>query len=272
MAQYTSIPWTDYTLNVVRGCTKVSPGCAHCYAEKIARRFRGKRGNPYERGFDLRVVPSLLDKPYRLRKPRMIFVDSMSDLFHEKVPEAYLQAVFSMMQATPRHTYQILTKRADRLAQLAPRLPWPKNVWMGVSVETQAYVDRVDRLREVPAAVRFISAEPLLGPLTLDLTGIQWVIAGGESGSGFRPMDAAWVRSVRDQCVAASVPFFFKQWSGCRPKRLGRELDGRAWSEMPEAASRLALGPSLAENNTLEHTPDLPRKPEPDVRACYQAE
>jgi protein gp37 len=229
------IEWTEATWNPVRGCTKLSEGCKHCYAEVFAERFRGVKGNPYEHGFDLRLVPEMLERPRSWRKARLIFVNSMSDVFHEKVPEAYVRKIFDVMASTPQHTFQVLTKRSERLAEMAPRLPWPTNVWMGVTVESLQYVNRIDHLRKVPAALRFISAEPLLSQVELDLNGIGWVIVGGESGGGFRAMDPAWARSVRDQCLAAGVPFFFKQWSGFKPKAQGSLLEGREWKETPTA-------------------------------------
>jgi protein gp37 len=234
MSAHSRIEWTSASWNAVTGCDQVSPGCAHCYAKTFAERFRGVPGHPYEQGFDLRFWPERLELPLRWRKPRLVFVNSMSDLFHEAVPVEYIEAVFDVMVRADRHVFQVLTKRHDRLAELAPQLPWPENVWMGVSIENRRFVKRADALRTVPAAVRFISAEPLLGPLTgLDLTGIDWLIAGGESGPGHRRVDADWVRPLRDQCVAEGVAFFFKQWGGRTPKSGGRRLDDRTWDEMP---------------------------------------
>lgn len=234
MGDNSGIEWTDATWNPVRGCTKVSPGCKHCYAETFAERWRGTPGHPYEQGFDLRLVPESLNLPLRWKRPRTIFVNSMSDLFHEDVPDTYIGEVFAVMEAAGHHRFQVLTKRADRLAELAVLLPWPTNVWMGVSIESADYVDRIDRLREVPATVRFLSIEPLLGPLpNLSLRGIHWVIVGGESGPGARAMDPGWASDIRDQCLVAGVPFFFKQWGGVRKKEAGRELEGRTWDEMP---------------------------------------
>ena len=239
--QRSTIEWTEATWNPVTGCTQISPGCGHCYAKTFAERFRGVAGHPYERGFDLQLRPERLDQPLRWKKPRTIFVNSMSDLFHPDVPDEYVEQVFEVMEAAERHRFQVLTKRSERLAELAPSLPWPSNVWMGVSVESQRFVSRVDDLRRVGAAVRFLSCEPLLGELQLDLHGIHWVIAGGESGPGARPMQPDWVRGVRDQCAVADVPFFFKQWgahdeSGRRvgKKRAGRSLDARIWDRVPE--------------------------------------
>ncbi len=240
--QRSSIEWTEATWNPVTGCTQISPGCAHCYALTFAERFRGVPGHPYENGFDLQLRPDRLDQPLRWKKPRSIFVNSMSDLFHPDVPDAYIVQVFEVMTVAERHRFQVLTKRSERLAEMASSLPWPSNVWMGVSVENQRFTCRVDDLREVPASVRFLSCEPLLGPLDLDLHEIHWVIAGGESGPGARPMDPDWVRGVRDQCCEARVPFFFKQWGahdelGRRigKKRSGRHLSGRLWNGMPRS-------------------------------------
>jgi protein gp37 len=236
MADRSAIEWTEATWNPVTGCDEVSPGCAHCYAKTFAERFRGVPGHPYEQGFDLRLWPERLDQPMHWKRPRMVFVNSMSDLFHERIPEQFLHGVFAVMQRANHHTFQILTKRHERLAELAPTLPWPDNVWMGVSIENRRFVHRADYLREVPAAVRFISAEPLLGSLEgLDLSGIHWLIAGSESGHHHRPVRAEWVGELRDRCNQESVAFFFKQWGGRHPKSGGRELDGRTWDEMPEA-------------------------------------
>lgn len=240
MADKSAIEWTHATWNPVTGCSKVSPGCAHCYAETFAERWRGIAGHPYEQGFDLRLWPQRLEQPLRWKRPRTIFVNSMSDLFHEDIPEAFIEDVFSVMAEADWHVFQILTKRHDRLAELAERLPWSPNVWMGVSIENRRFVHRAEHLRAVPAAVRFISAEPLLGPLEgLDLSGIQWLIAGGESGSKHRPVRAEWVRQLRDRCLAEDVAFFFKQWGGVRSKSGGRLLDGRTWDEMPAARDAL---------------------------------
>lgn len=234
MSSSTSIEWTEATWNPVRGCTKVSPGCKHCYAETFAERWRGIPGHPYEQGFDLRLVPEKLEEPLSWTRPRLIFVNSMSDLFHEEVPEDFILKVFEVMEAASWHTFQILTKRSQRLRQLAPRLRWPLNVWQGVSVENASYVKRVADLRHVPAAVRFLSIEPLLGPIpVLPLDGISWVILGGESGPRHRPLQLEWVREIRDQCIRTRVAFFFKQWGGRNPKAGGRELDGREWNELP---------------------------------------
>jgi protein gp37 len=218
----TGIEWTDKTWNPATGCNKVSPGCSNCYAEAITQRFP----NGFPNGFKLTLHPDRLDQPRRWRKPQRIFVNSMSDLFHKDVPLEFIRQVFEVMGDTPHHTYQILTKREQRLQELAPLLTWHPNVWMGVSVESQAYVHRVEALRSVPAQVRFLSCEPLLGPLDLDLTGIHWVIVGGESGHNSRTIEADWVRSIRNQCAAYDTAFFFKQWGGRTSKKNGKILDG----------------------------------------------
>ena len=242
MSDRSSIEWTDATWNPVRGCTKISPGCKHCYAETFAERFRGVPGHPYEQGFDLRLVPEKLFEPLGWKAPRMVFVNSMSDLFHDDVPDEYVISVARVMEMAEWHTFQVLTKRSRRLRELlsgklgfAASLP---NVWWGVSVEDRDYgVPRIADVRAAPARTRFLSVEPLLEDVgELDLGGIHWVIVGGESGAEARPLDASWVRSVRDQCVAAKVPFFFKQWGGVRKGLAGRVLDGRTWDEMPAQA------------------------------------
>ncbi|MEK7214176.1 MAG: phage Gp37/Gp68 family protein [Chloroflexota bacterium] len=234
MGDKSTIEWTDATWNPVTGCTKVSPGCKHCYAERLARRLQAM-GNPrYRNGFAVTLQPDQLTLPLRWRTPKRIFVNSMSDLFHDAIPVDYIRRVFEVMAQAEWHTFQVLTKRAERLAALAPGLPWPANVWQGVSVENDRYTWRIDYLRAVPARVRFLSVEPLLGPIPdLCLDGIQWVIVGGESGPGHRLVDPAWVRNIRDQCLTAGVAFFFKQWGGRTPKSRGRMLDGRLWDEMP---------------------------------------
>ncbi|MDP2673545.1 MAG: phage Gp37/Gp68 family protein [Dehalococcoidia bacterium] len=249
MAQRSTIEWTETTWNPVTGCTKVSPGCAHCYAETFAERFRGVPGHPYERGFDLQLRRERLQQPLTWRQPRMIFVNSMSDLFHEDVAEDYIREVFHVMRKAHWHTFQVLTKRAERLADLAPRLPWPRNVWMGVSVENQRWTSRIDDLRRVAAKVRFLSCEPLLGPLKLDLHGIHWAIVGGESGPRARRMNPDWVRDIRQQCAEAGVAFFFKQWGAHNEAgervgkgRAGRLLDGRVWGGMPMVRRAVAAG------------------------------
>lgn len=229
MATVTSIEWTERTWNPVTGCSKVSQGCKHCYAERIADRFWGDR--PFT---EVQCHPERLSHPKSIRKGSMFFVNSMSDLFHPDVPDKFIRSVFNVMRECPQHTFQVLTKRSERLAQLGPDLLWPTNVWMGVSVEDARVIERIDHLRAVPAAVRFLSLEPLIGPLEdLNLAGLHWVIVGGESGPGARPMKAAWVKSIRRQCRAARVPFFFKQWGGVFKKHSGRELDGRIYNEFP---------------------------------------
>jgi protein gp37 len=247
MSGPSAIEWTEATWNPVTGCDRVSPGCAHCYALDLAARLK-RMGQPkYQRdgsrrssgpGFAVTLHPATLDVPIRW-KPRVIFVNSMSDLFHEEVPFDFIERVFEVMTRADQHVFQVLTKRHERLSALADRLPWPKNVWMGVSIENRRFVDRADHLRTVPAAVRFISAEPLLGPLEgLGLDGIDWLIAGGESGPHHRPANPVWITDLRDRCLDAEVPFFFKQWGGPRSKSGGRLLDGREWSEMPRAKVR----------------------------------
>jgi len=238
MATRSSIEWTEMTWNPVTGCTKVSQGCKHCYAERMARRLEAMGAERYRNGFRVTLHPDALDVPRRWRQPRVVFVNSMSDLFHDDVPLAYIERVFETMRECPHHTFQVLTKRSERLAELAPRLPWPRNIWMGVSVEDARVLHRIADLRQAPAAVRFLSLEPLLGPLdALSLDGIDWVIVGGESGPSARPMEKAWVTSIRKQCRAVKVPFFFKQWGGVRKDRTGRTLDGRIYDEMPRALS-----------------------------------
>jgi protein gp37 len=234
VAATSAIEWTEATWNPVTGCDQVSPGCAHCYAKTFAERWRNVPGHPYEQGFDLRLWPDRLDLPLRWRRPRMIFVNSMSDLFHERIPLDFVQRVFQTMSHASHHSFQILTKRHERLVELAPLLSWPENVWMGVSIENKRWILRADYLRQVPAAVRFISAEPLLGPLVnLKLDGIDWLIAGGESGPHHRTVSIEWIRDLRDRCQTEGVPFFFKQWGGRTSKARGRVLDDREWSEMP---------------------------------------
>jgi protein gp37 len=238
------IEWTEATWNPVTGCSKVSPGCAHCYAETLSHRFgwTPKAWTPDNAEENVQLRPERLDQPLRWSKPRVIFVNSMSDLFHELVPLEYIWEVFDVMAQADQHVFQILTKRHERLANLAGLIDWPENVWIGVSIENNRWVERADALREVPAAVRFISAEPLLGPLDqLDLTDIDWLIAGGESGAHHRPVREEWLLDLRDRCAWSEVAFFFKQWGGHTSKAGGRQLDGREWSEMPRRRSALAL-------------------------------
>jgi protein gp37 len=247
VADKSSIEWTEATWNPVTGCDRVSVGCDHCYALSLAKRLKAMGAEKYQNdgnpktsgpGFGVTIHPAALDQPRRWRNPRVVFVNSMSDLFHAKVPIGFVRDVFDVMRETPQHTYQVLTKRSLRLSRVAEKLDWPDNVWMGVSVENAEALERINHLREVPAAVRFLSCEPLLGPLDgINLDGIGWVIAGGESGPNYRPMELSWARGIRDACSDAEVPFFFKQWGGRTPKALGRELDGQIWDEMPTADS-----------------------------------
>ena len=228
------IEWTDATWNPVTGCNKISPGCKHCYAERLSKRLKATGMAKYRNGFAVTLHPDTLDIPLRWRKPRSIFVNSMSDLFHVDVPDSFITQVFDVMTRAHWHRYQVLTKRPERVASLNSTLPWPSQIWMGASVESQDYIQRIDRLRETDAAIKFLSLEPLLGPLpNLDLDGIDWVIVGGESGPGARPMQGDWARDIRDQCQAAGVAFHFKQWGGVFKKRHGRILDGRTWDETP---------------------------------------
>ncbi|WP_438033720.1 DUF5131 family protein [Sorangium sp. So ce204] len=255
MSDQSAIEWTDATWNPVRGCTKISPGCKHCYAETFAERFRGVPGHPFERGFDLRLVPEALELPLRWKRGRLVFVNSMSDLFHEDIPLDYIKKVFAVMRAAKQHQFQVLTKRAERLEELAPQLDLAPNIWLGVSVETAAYTWRIEHLRRVRAGIRFLSVEPLLGPIdALPLAGIHWVIVGGESGHRARPMAPEWVRSIRDQCRRDGVPFFFKQWGGVMKSRAGRVLDGRTWDEMPKII-RGAGQPAEARGERRVHLP-----------------
>jgi protein gp37 len=250
MSDNSKIEWTDATWNPVRGCTKISAGCAHCYAETFAERWRGIKGHPFEFGFDLRLVPEKLGDPLRWNQPRMIFVNSMSDLFHDQVPDEYIEKVCQVMLAAKWHTYQILTKRADRMQKLlATKLSAAasaSHIWWGVSVENRKHgLPRIDLLRSAAVKVRFLSVEPLIEGLgTVNLRGIHWMIVGGESGPGARPIQPEWVLSLRNQCQKAGVPFFFKQWGGVRKKTTGRELDGRIYSEFPKRA--VSVVPSSA--------------------------
>ena len=237
MATNSPIEWTDATWNPVTGCDKISPGCKHCYAERMANRLQAARNPSYTNGFALTLQPRMLERPLEWRKPKNIFVNSMSDLFHEDVPLAYIQRVFQVMNEANWHQYQILTKRAERVQELSPHLNWAPHIWMGVSVESEKYLDRIDCLRKTGAHVKFLSLEPLLGPLhKMDLSGIHWAIVGGESGPGARPVDPAWVTDIRDQCAGAGVAFFFKQWGGVQKKKTGRVLEGRTWDEKPVLA------------------------------------
>jgi len=237
MATKSHIEWTECTWNPLTGCTKISAGCANCYAERMAKRLQAMGSAKYAAGFQLALHEDVLELPLTWSAPHMVFVNSMSDLFHEDVPEAFIQRAFDVMRRARQHTFQVLTKRSDRLLAISPRLIWPDNVWMGVTVERSDYLHRVVHLRQTGAKTKFLSLEPLLGPLPdLDLTGIDWVIVGGESGPGARPMETEWVTAIRDQCIGAGVPFFFKQWGGTRKKRAGRLLQGRTWSQQPQVA------------------------------------
>lgn len=241
MATNSAIEWTETTWNPVTGCDKVSPGCAHCYAERMSKRLKAMGTSNYRKGFELTLQPQMLEAPLLWRKPRRIFVNSMSDLFHVGVPVEFIQQVFGVMQRANWHHYQILTKRSDRLLELHGLLDWGAHIWMGVSVENHRFVHRIEQLRRTSARVKFLSLEPLLGPLPgLDLRGIDWVIVGGESGPRARPMDPAWVTSLRDQCRDSGVAFFFKQWGGVFKSRTGRDLEGRTWDEMPDSANNVA--------------------------------
>ena len=234
MSTRSNIEWTEMTWNPVTGCTKISQGCKHCYAERMTKRLTAMGSDRYRNGFRVTLHPDALDVPRKWRQARVVFVNSMSDLFHDDIPFAYIQRVFATMRDCPHHTFQVLTKRSERLAEVAPLLPWPANVWMGVSVEDVRVLHRIGDLQRVPAAVRFLSLEPLIGPLdALPLDGIHWVIVGGESGPKARPMRKEWVTSIYRQCRVARVPFFFKQWGGVRKDLTGRELNGRTYDEMP---------------------------------------
>jgi len=262
-----SIEWTDATWNPVRGCTKISPGCKHCYAETFAERFRGVKGHPYEQGFDLRLVPGKLGEPLRWRSPKMVFVNSMSDLFQEGVSDDYIAAVARVMAHANWHTFQVLTKRADRLRELLSTKLWDiaseSHIWWGVSVENRKYgLPRIDHLRQAPAALRFLSVEPLLEDLgKINLDGIHWVIVGGESGPGARLMKKDWVLSIKDQCRSAGVPFFFKQWGGVRKSAAGRLLQGKTYDEfptrscrpVPEAHERINMANSIESSYRADH-------------------
>lgn len=243
MADNSAIEWTNSTWNPITGCTKVSAGCDNCYAERMAERFRGVPGNYFEAGFDLTLRPSMLSRPMSWKRPRMIFVNSMSDLFHKDVPATYISSIFDVMERADWHTYQVLTKRSSLMRKFVNARygasPAPANIWLGVSVEDAAASVRIDHLRLTRAAVRFLSIEPLLGPVgRIDLSGISWVICGGESGPRARQMRPEWAREVRDQCVADGIPFFFKQWGGRTPKAGGKVIDGREWCEFPRQPTR----------------------------------
>lgn len=241
MAGASSIEWTESTWNPITGCTKVSAGCANCYAERMAARLQAMGSRSYENGFKLTIHEHLFEVPLSWRKPRVIFVNSMSDLFHRSVPDRTILKLIDVMRAAHWHTFQILTKRAERLREISSTIDWPNNVWMGVSVESQRHVDRIDALREVDASVRFLSCEPLIGEISsMNLAGIGWVIVGGESGPRSRPMEKEWVLRIRDICAQAQVPFFFKQWGGTRKKKAGRLLDGKTYDQMPPLPAQLS--------------------------------
>ena len=236
MASNSHIEWTDATWNPVTGCSKISPGCKHCYAERLAKRLKAMGQANYRNGFEVTLQPQMLELPLHWKTPKRIFVNSMSDLFHDEVPLAYIQRVFDVMLQAHWHQYQVLTKRAERVCDLSPLLDWAPQIWMGVSVENEKYLHRIGHLRKTGAHIKFLSLEPLLGPLReMNLRGIDWVIVGGESGPGARRIDPAWVADIRDQCLGAGVPFFFKQWGGVQKKKTGRLLEDRTWDEMPTA-------------------------------------
>jgi protein gp37 len=242
MASNSHIEWTDATWNPVTGCTKISPGCKHCYAERLAKRLQAMGQANYRDGFRLTLQPQMLELPLHWKSPKRIFVNSMSDLFHQDVPTEYIHRVFEVMRRADWHQYQVLTKRSERVLELSKELKWAPQIWMGVSVESDKYKYRIDDLRRTAAQVKFLSLEPLIGPLgKLNLRGIDWAIVGGESGPGARPIDPLWVTEIRDQCVKSEVAFFFKQWGGVQKKKTGRTLEGRTWDEMPVHAELAAL-------------------------------
>ncbi|MDQ3695467.1 MAG: phage Gp37/Gp68 family protein [Chloroflexota bacterium] len=255
MAGSSSIEWTEATWNPLTGCTKVSQGCKHCYAERMAKRLQAMGHPNYATGFKLALHENLLEAPLKWKKPRTIFVNSMSDLFHPEVPDLFIHRVFNVMCEASHHRFQVLTKRPERVLELSSDLPWPSNVWMGTSVESTKYVSRIQLIGQTAAQVKFLSLEPLLGPLpNLELTEIDWVIVGGESGPQARPVNEAWVIDIRDQCISQKIPFFFKQWGGVNKKIRGRLLEGRTWDEMPSAARLQAQSPELIHR---EQTPLL---------------
>jgi protein gp37 len=239
MSKGSTTEWTDSTWNPVTGCTKVSPGCENCYAQTFAERFRGVEGHPFEHGFDLTLRPERVSQPLTWKKPQRVFVNSMSDLFHRDVPDKFIIDVFATMNRASQHQFQVLTKRAERLERLSRKLAFSENIWIGVSVESPRYYGRIRHLQRVPAAIRFLSCEPLLADLpNLPLGGVDWVIVGGESGHHSRPMDPSWVEHIREQCAVSATAFFFKQWGGRQKKKAGRLLDGRTYDEMPEPKYR----------------------------------
>lgn len=239
MAQHSKIEWTESTWNPITGCTKISAGCMNCYAERMAKRLHAMGNENYRNGFKVTLHPHVLEKPLRWKQPQSIFVNSMSDLFHEKVPLDFIQQVFDVMRRASWHRFQVLTKRSERLLDVHRQIDWPENVWMGVTVENADCIYRIEHLRNTNAFIKFLSLEPLLGSLNdLNLSDIDWVIAGGESGPGARPIEPDWVKAVRDQCLESNVPFFFKQWGGVNKKKNGRTLDRRTWSQMPDIKRR----------------------------------
>lgn len=239
MAQHSKIEWTESTWNPVTGCTKISAGCKNCYAERMAKRLHAMGVENYRNGFEVTLHPHVLEKPLHWKQPQAIFVNSMSDLFHESVPDDFIQQVFDVMRKASWHRFQVLTKRSERLLHLNQSIDWPKNVWMGVTVENADCMYRIEHLRNTGAFIKFLSLEPLLGPLRdMNLVNIDWVITGGESGPGARPIEVDWVRDIRDQCLKSKTPFFFKQWGGVNKKKNGRTLDKRTWSQMPKIKRR----------------------------------
>ena len=240
MANLSQIEWTESTWNPVTGCSKISEGCKHCYAERMSQRLRAMGTSKYQQGFEVAVHEATLLEPLRWQKPRLVFVNSMSDLFHESIPSAFIESVFAVMNDSPQHTFQVLTKRAERVARLDHKLKWSPNIWLGVTIESERWLGRSELLCRTGARTKFLSLEPLLGPLSgIELSGIDWVIVGGESGPGARPMEASWVREIREKCLQREVPFFFKQWGGIYKKRTGRSLDGRTWDQMPMLRPRV---------------------------------
>lgn len=235
MSTNSAIEWTDTTWNPVTGCTKLSHGCKFCYAERMSKRLQAMGVNKYRNGFSITTHASVLEEPLKWKKPRLVFVNSMSDLFHQSVPSDFILDVFKIMNQVPQHTFQILTKRPSRVVVLDSKLNWTPNIWLGTSIESERWLERLTQLKATSAQTRFLSLEPLLGPLpNLDLTNIDWVIVGGESGPGARPMQADWVRGIRDNCINQKIPFFFKQWGGVFKKRTGRTLDNKIWEQMPD--------------------------------------
>lgn len=235
----TKIEWTDTTWNPLTGCSPISDGCKNCYAIKMARRLQAMGNRRYKNGFAVTLHPDLLDAPLSWKKPKMVFVNSMGDMFHEDVPLEYIQQVFATMEKASQHTFQVLTKRSSRMADLAAQLPWPKNVWMGVTIESDKYLYRAENLRKTPAVVKFISVEPMIGPVCeIDLQGIDWVIVGGESGAQARTIEKEWAIAVRDKCTASAIPFFFKQWGGSNKKKSGKILEGEIWDQFPPHAAK----------------------------------